>query len=495
MASLKLSKPLSLTSAFTLSSGHSIPALGLGFFETPNGAPALESFKVGYRHIDSARYYQNEGEMGVAVRQSGIPREQIFCTSKVLSEDYAFSPSISEAVVKAVESSLSKFGCDYFDLYLLHDPGAGPKGRIEAWKGLEVAVEKGYVKSIGVSNFCVEHLEELLASNLKIRPAVNQVELHPWYQQRDVKEFCDKISIFQLERTDMPQYALEALRKAQVKKIEIVGRRGPLQMACTTKEVRELMNIPRTAFFLDEVDKGHLKTASAELAENGDSVQNGRMMKRIFDLLQKGSKVSPEDSSKSWTFKFLKAPLGLVEEDGGKMKAVQWGSNQLLHDRHNSKASKVTAIPGVVETRKADVLFKSIGYRSVGIDGLPMDEKTSTYKNENGRILDQAGRRVPGLYAAGWLARGPTGVIADTLSYAYDSADSLILDSRSCRNPHRTEDASLENYRKKLEKDGAVIWKGWQAIDAEERRRGGRIGKERVKITDVHEALKVARTT
>ncbi|KAH8919235.1 nucleotide-binding domain-containing protein [Atractiella rhizophila] len=299
----------------------------------------------------------------------------------------------------------------------------------------------------------------------------------------------------ELERTDMPQYALETLRKAQVKKIEIVGRRGPLQMACTTKEVRELMNIPRTAFFLDEVDKGHLKTASAELAENGDSVQNGRMMKRIFDLLQKGSKVSPEDSSKSWTFKFLKAPLGLVEEDGGKMKAVQWGSNQLLHDRHNSKASKVTAIPGVVETRKADVLFKSIGYRSVGIDGLPMDEKTSTYKNENGRILDQAGRRVPGLYAAGWLARGPTGVIADTLSYAYDSADSLILDSRSCRNPHRTEDASLENYRKKLEKDGAVIWKGWQAIDAEERRRGGRIGKERVKITDVHEALKVARTT
>ncbi|KAH8919400.1 Aldo/keto reductase [Atractiella rhizophila] len=195
MASLKLSKPLSLTSAFTLSSGHSIPALGLGFFETPNGAPALESFKVGYRHIDSARYYQNEGEMGVAVRQSGIPREQIFCTSKVLSEDYAFSPSISEAVVKAVESSLSKFGCDYFDLYLLHDPGAGPKGRIEAWKGLEVAVEKGYVKSIGVSNFCVEHLEELLASNLKIRPAVNQVELHPWYQQRDVKEFCDKEGI------------------------------------------------------------------------------------------------------------------------------------------------------------------------------------------------------------------------------------------------------------------------------------------------------------
>ncbi|KAH8928672.1 Aldo/keto reductase [Atractiella rhizophila] len=195
MASLKLSKPLSITSVFTLSSGHSIPALGLGFFRTPDAAPALESFKLGYRHIDSARYYHNEGEMGAAVHQSGIPRDEIFCTSKVMSYDYSSSSSISSAIVKVVESSLSNFKWEYFDLYLLHDPNAGSKGRIEAWKGLEKAVEKGYVKSIGVSNFGVAHLQQLLASNPKIRPAINQIEVHPWCQQREIREFCDKEGI------------------------------------------------------------------------------------------------------------------------------------------------------------------------------------------------------------------------------------------------------------------------------------------------------------
>jgi len=189
-----MASALTITSTIKLNSGHSIPALGLGFALSQTAIQAaLYSFKIGYRHIDSARHYKNEAELGKAANESGLKRDELFLTTKIMSSDYSKGTAHT---LKCVNDSLSEGRISYFDLYLLHDPTAGKKARLEGWKGLELAVTEGKVKSIGVSNFGVKHLEEIKEAGVKIwPPAVNQIELHPWCQQKEIVEYCKKEGI------------------------------------------------------------------------------------------------------------------------------------------------------------------------------------------------------------------------------------------------------------------------------------------------------------
>ncbi|TFK79654.1 Aldo/keto reductase [Polyporus arcularius HHB13444] len=185
-----MASALTINSAVKLSSGYELPRLGLGVYLNDDCKPAcVAALKHGYRHIDSARMYRNEAQVGEALRESGVPRDQVFITSKVDSGEHGF-----EKTLAAIDSSLKNFGFDYIDLMLLHSPLSGKERRLEAYKALIEARNKGKVRSIGVSNYGVKHLEEIKAAGLET-PAVNQVELHPFCQQKDIVDYCAKHGI------------------------------------------------------------------------------------------------------------------------------------------------------------------------------------------------------------------------------------------------------------------------------------------------------------
>jgi len=174
---------LAIDSKITLNDGHVIPQLGLGVWQARAGttcetavAAALEA---GYRHIDTAAMYGNEESVGAAIRMSGVRRENIFVTTKLGNADH-------ENPERALDTSLRKLNLDYVDLYLIHYP---VRERRQSWRALEALQAQGKTRSIGVSNFTIRHLTDLLAETNRV-PAVNQVEFHPYLYQRDLLNFC-----------------------------------------------------------------------------------------------------------------------------------------------------------------------------------------------------------------------------------------------------------------------------------------------------------------
>ncbi|CAG8516924.1 17886_t:CDS:2, partial [Racocetra persica] len=225
-------------STITLNDGNKIPRIGLGVFKAPSGKTTqqaiLWALEAGYRHVDTASTYGNEMDVGIAIANSGIPREEIFVTTKIWNtgfEDYLHTyhyrdtltkkrrrshtfkipPKTStaahtsimgclfnqgyESTLKAAETSLEKLQTGYIDLLILHSPLPGPEKRAESYKALQELVKRGLVKSIGVSNYGVKHLKELLDSNPEIKPTLNQVEIHPWLARSDIVSFCNEHNI------------------------------------------------------------------------------------------------------------------------------------------------------------------------------------------------------------------------------------------------------------------------------------------------------------
>ncbi|MBD8138185.1 aldo/keto reductase [Peribacillus frigoritolerans] len=175
----------------TLHNGVKMPQLGFGVFKVKNGNETVESVKkaveVGYRAIDTAAIYENEEGVGQAIRECGVPREELFITSKVWNTEQGY-----DTTLKAFEDSLNRLGLEYLDLYLIHWPGKDKY--LETWRALEKLYKDGKVKSIGVSNFHIHHLENLLA-NSEVKPVVNQIELHPLLTQVEIRDYCAKHEI------------------------------------------------------------------------------------------------------------------------------------------------------------------------------------------------------------------------------------------------------------------------------------------------------------
>ncbi|MDB5181426.1 MAG: glyoxal reductase [Candidatus Saccharibacteria bacterium] len=178
---------------YSLSNGIKIPAIGFGTWEiTPDEAAekaVRTALEVGYRHIDTAKIYGNERGVGKAIRESGIPREELFVTTKLWNSDQPYDDAI-----RAIEDSLERLGTDYVDLYLIHWPQTGT--RSDAWCALQDIYKSGKAKSIGVSNYTVRHLTELLESSDTV-PMVNQVEFHPFIydDQKELLVFCKERGI------------------------------------------------------------------------------------------------------------------------------------------------------------------------------------------------------------------------------------------------------------------------------------------------------------
>lgn len=175
-----------LKSKVKLNNGQMIPWVGLGTFRVNEGQEVINTVRraldVGYRHIDTAALYGNEEGVGKAIRESNIPRNEIYLTTKVWNSDQGYDKTF-----KAFDANLQRLGMDYVDLYLVHWPVKGKYK--DTWKALEQIYSSGRAKSIGVSNFMIHHLEDLLGS-ADVIPAINQYECHPYLAMHDLREFC-----------------------------------------------------------------------------------------------------------------------------------------------------------------------------------------------------------------------------------------------------------------------------------------------------------------
>lgn len=178
--------PLSLQTTLPLNDGSAIPLFGFGTYQIANGGACYRAVRhaldVGYRHIDTAAFYDNEEDVGRAVRDSGIARNEIYVTTKLWNSDQGY-----DSALRAFEKSLKRLALDYVDLYLIHWPEPGRRG--DSWRALEEIRRRGRCRSIGVSNYTIRHLEELLRESAVV-PVNNQVEFSPFLYQKKLLDFC-----------------------------------------------------------------------------------------------------------------------------------------------------------------------------------------------------------------------------------------------------------------------------------------------------------------
>jgi diketogulonate reductase-like aldo/keto reductase len=201
---------------------------------------ALWALQQGYVHLDTAQIYKNEAETGEAIAQSKIPHDKLFVCSKLWEDMYT-----RQGALDGVEASLKKLGLKTIDLYLLHTPRPGPRARLESWLGLQDAVEKGWVKSIGVSNWAPKHIERLMTEpGVKILPAVNQIEFHPWQQQRELLKYCKEKGIVVVAYSPLTQGT--RLGDAAIVKIAEKYGRTPAQVVLRWCLQKGVVIIPKS---------------------------------------------------------------------------------------------------------------------------------------------------------------------------------------------------------------------------------------------------------
>ncbi|MGJ7034649.1 aldo/keto reductase [Anoxybacillus eryuanensis] len=231
----------SLQDGATLHNGVRMPWLGLGVYKVQEGdevnRAVRTALEVGYRHIDTAAFYQNEEGVGQAIRESGIPRDEIFVTTKVWNNDQGY-----EATLKAFDTSLKKLGFDYIDLYLVHWP-VKEKYK-ETYKALEKLYKDGFVRAIGVSNFQIHHLEDILA-DCEIKPMVNQVEFHPRFTQKPLLAFCKQHDI-QFEAWSPLMRGGELLNEPTLVNIAQKYNKTPAQVILRWDLQHEVVTIPKS---------------------------------------------------------------------------------------------------------------------------------------------------------------------------------------------------------------------------------------------------------
>jgi diketogulonate reductase-like aldo/keto reductase len=233
-----------LQSTTTLHNGVKMPWFGLGVFKVEEGPELVEAVKTaikeGYRSIDTAAIYKNEQGVGEGIREglkeAGISREDLFITSKVWNADFGY-----DSTLEAYQTSLDKLGLDYLDLYLIHWPVKGKY--LDTWKALETLYSEGRVKSIGVSNFQIHHLEDVM-KDAKFIPMVNQVEYHPRLSQIELLSFCQQHNI-QLEAWS-PLMQGQLLEDSTLKEIADVHGKSVAQIILRWDLQNGVVTIPKS---------------------------------------------------------------------------------------------------------------------------------------------------------------------------------------------------------------------------------------------------------
>jgi diketogulonate reductase-like aldo/keto reductase len=234
----------------TLNNGIKIPQLGLGVWNIREGKDVIDAvstaIETGYRSFDTAAVYGNEHGVGAAIAQSNIPREEIFVTTKLWNTYHGYDSALGE-----FEKSRQELGLEYIDLYLIHWPVSPPKVIAETWWAFEKLLSEGLVKAIGVSNFSRQNLDDLLSTS-EIPPAVNQIELHPYLNQKQLRDYCDKLNIH-VESYSPIMRAGIVLDDPAINKIAKKHDRTPAQVILRWHIQHGLIVIPKSA------DPGRIK--------------------------------------------------------------------------------------------------------------------------------------------------------------------------------------------------------------------------------------------
>jgi ferredoxin--NADP+ reductase len=286
----------------------------------------------------------------------------------------------------------------------------------------------------------------------------------------------------ELAPTDTADQAIEALLESRIREIVVLGRRGPVQAAWTSTELQEMGELAGADVVVDPAELELDAASEAELEAGSNIVQ------RNFELLRGFAAREPTGKPRVVRLRFRVSPVEFLGEE--KVEGVEVARNVLEPDGRGSVHAVST---DERETIPAGIVFRSVGYHGVPLPEVPFDPKTGTIPNAGGRILDSSGAPIPGLYAAGWIKRGPTGVIGTNKKDATETVDLLLEDAHAGRLAAPQSDVTLDAL---LAERGveAVMYAGWEAIDALERGRGEPHGRPRIKLCSWDELLAAARS-
>jgi ferredoxin--NADP+ reductase len=285
----------------------------------------------------------------------------------------------------------------------------------------------------------------------------------------------------ELAPTDTADAAIEAIVGAGIREILVVGRRGPVQAAWTSTELGELGELAGADVVVDPAELELEAASAAELAGASNVVQ------RNVEILRELAGRAPEGKSKVVRLRFRLSPVAILGDD--RVEAIELVRNRLEAD----ESGRVRAIPtDEREVVPCGIVFRSVGYRGVALPGVPYDDRSGTIPNASGRVLDVSGDPIPGLYCAGWIKRGPTGVIGTNKKDATETVELLLEDARA----GRLSEPSAGPIDDLLAERGidVVSYEGWERIDALERAHGEEQGRPRVKLCSWDELLAAARS-
>ena len=283
----------------------------------------------------------------------------------------------------------------------------------------------------------------------------------------------------ELAKTDIAPYALEALRASRVKDVFLLGRRGPVQAAFTTPEVKELGELDE-ADAVVRAEEVVLDPLSAAQLEREDDAAN----RRKVEVLQSFAGRPATGKPKRLTIRFLVSPTELVDDGRGQVAAIRLVTNRLV-EKGGGVAAEST---GVAEELPVGLVFRSVGYKGLPIPGLPFDDRAGTVPNAGGRVA------LPGVYVAGWIKRGPSGVIGTNKPDAAETAEQILADfaAGTLLDPPATAAAHLDATLR-IRQPGLVTWADWQKINEQETAMGKAAGRPRTKLTTIEEMVAATR--
>jgi ferredoxin--NADP+ reductase len=284
----------------------------------------------------------------------------------------------------------------------------------------------------------------------------------------------------ELAPTDTTDAAIAAIVSSGIREIVVLGRRGPVQAAWTSTELGEMGDLADADVVVDPTELELDPVSEAELEAASNVVQ------RNVEILRDFAGRTPAGKHKTVRLRFRVSPVAILGDE--RVEGAEIVRNRLEPDGRGSVRAVATEEREVLP---CGIVFRSVGYRGMGISGVPFDESSGTIPNAGGRVLDESGAPIPGLYCAGWIKRGPTGVIGTNKKDATETVELLLEDARAGRLPARGE-GTIDDLLAGRDAE-VVLYAGWEAIDAVERSRGEPLGRPRVKLATWDELLEAAR--
>ena len=293
------------------------------------------------------------------------------------------------------------------------------------------------------------------------------------------------LSARELERTDVADHALEALRESRIEEVVVLGRRGPAQAAFTSAELRELGRLDGVGVRVDPGDVELDPVSRRWLTEQGTFTAR----KNVELLREFAARPADPDARRRIELRFLRSPVEI--RGTGRVEAIEVHRNEIV--RTDDGSLRPRAVDGEVETIECGLVLRSVGYRAVPLPDVPFDERHFVLPNERGRVLRPDGEPLPGVYAVGWIKRGPTGILGTNKRDAEETVNCLVEDLGAGalpepRNPAREQIDVLLAERNA----GVVTVEGWRAIDEHELERGRSEQRPRVKLASRDELLAAA---